>query len=54
MIENKNERNIERKEQASTRKEYVRPEVVKHGNVESLTQGADYSPSCPIHFKLPA
>jgi len=32
------------------KKSYVRPQLVKHGNVESLTQLIGYGPSCPINL----
>jgi hypothetical protein len=44
------------KQQACTReckdskKPYVKPDVTKHGNVESLTQTPVAGPSCPVIF----
>jgi hypothetical protein len=34
-------KNVEVAAKAATRKSYVRPELTKHGKVESLTQVAD-------------
>jgi hypothetical protein len=37
------------------KKTYVRPELIKHGKVESLTQGPTVSHcSAPCSFKAPA
>lgn len=33
---------------AEQKKQYAKPQVTKHGNVESLTQGQSICPSGPI------
>jgi hypothetical protein len=33
-----------------SKKPYVKPDVTRHGNVESLTQTPAAGPSCPINL----
>jgi hypothetical protein len=46
MKKQQSKQNDQRKPQP--KKPYNRPELNKHGNVESLTQGQYGGPSCPI------
>jgi hypothetical protein len=48
----KNETENKQQPQASqpAKKPYARPELSKHGNVESLTQLIPGGPSCPVQY----
>jgi hypothetical protein len=40
----------EQKASQPAKKPYARPELSKHGNVESLTQLIPGGPSCPVQY----
>jgi hypothetical protein len=49
-MKHQNEQNAEQNKPREEKKQYTRPELVKHGNVESLTLGNWYPPrgSTPV------